>query len=466
MESALEKIKQSSALYRVMKPLSEFFLSWRSMYLMFGKIYPIQDIRRMDTPAKNLVYLVFMKIGIIREGKNPPDRRAPFSPNQLKALTEEYEGQISFLVQSSEARCYSDEEYENEGIEVTGDISQADILFGIKEVPLEQLIPDKTYFFFSHTIKRQAHNRKLLRAILDKGIRLIDYEALKDPAGERAVAFGRWAGIVGAYNAFWTYGQKTDLYAMKRASECEDLAELKRELRKVQLPPIKIAVTGAGRVGSGIKEVLSELAIQQVDPHEFLHSYFEEPVYAVLRSSDYNRRKVDGGFDRQEFYTNPERYESHFLKFAEAGEMLISGAFWNPDAPSLFSIADINSPDFGLSVIADITCDIGGAIPTTFHATTIADPVYDVSRESGVELPAFGSQNSISVMAVDNLPCELPRESSEEFGRQLKQWVIPALLEDNPSILERATIARDGDLTLEFMYLMDFVYSEDRLNDE
>jgi saccharopine dehydrogenase (NAD+, L-lysine-forming) len=402
-----------------------------------------------------------MKIGIIREGKNPPDRRAPFSPKQLKALTERYRGKLSFLVQPSEARCFSDDEYRDADIDVSEDISQADVLFGVKEVPVSQLIPDKTYFFFSHTIKRQSHNKKLLRAVLDKGIRLVDYEALRNDIGERVVAFGRWAGIVGAYNAFWTYGQKTALYDIKRASECKDLAELKLELQQVQLPPIKIVVTGAGRVGNGIKEVLNELAIPEVDPHDLIHSYYDEPVYSVLGSSDYNRRKVDGGFDKAEFYNNPEKYESHFLKFAEAGEMLISGAYWNPDAPRLFSLADINSPDFGLTVIADITCDIHGSIPTTFRTSTIADPVYDVDRQSGAEIPAFGSQSSISVMAIDNLPCELPRESSEEFGRQLEQWVVPALLEENSAILERATIARDGDLTLEFMYLMDFVYSSE-----
>lgn len=402
-----------------------------------------------------------MKIGIIREGKNPPDRRAPFSPDQLKGLSTKYGSQVTFLIESSPARCYSDEEYRDAGIEVTDDITQADVLFGVKEVPVSQLIPEKTYFFFSHTIKGQSHNRKLLRAILDKNIRLIDYEVLKDKAGERVVAFGRWAGIVGAYNAFWTYGKKTALYDLKRASECKDLSELKLELKKVQLPPIKIVVTGAGRVGKGIKEILEVLNIPEVESHEFLHLYFEEPVFTVLSSSDYNRRKVDGGFDRDEFYAFPEKYESHFLKFAEAGEMLIAGAFWNPGAPRLFRMEDISSPDFALSVIADVTCDIDGSIPTTLRTSTILDPVYDIDRASGAEISAFGSQTSISVMAIDNLPCELPRESSVEFGKQLKQWVIPALLEDNAPILEKATIARDGDLTLEFMYLMDFVNFEE-----
>lgn len=402
-----------------------------------------------------------MNIGIIREGKNPPDRRVPFCPDQLRSLSEKFGEKLTFVVQSSTHRCFADEEYRDAGIQVAEDISEADVFFGVKEVPVGNLIADKTYFFFSHTIKKQRCNKQLLRAILDKNIRLIDYEVLKDDDGNRVVAFGRWAGIVGAYNAFWTYGKKTALYDIKRASECKDLEELKRELKNVQLPPIKIVVTGSGRVGTGVKEILEALNIPEVETHEFLHMYFEEPVFTVLNTSDYNRRKVDGGYDREEFYASPEKYESHFLKFAEAGEMLIAAAYWDPEAPRLFKIEDINSPDFSLSVIADVTCDIGGSIPTTLRASNILDPVFDVERVGGKEIPAFGSQTSISVMAIDNLPCELPRESSQAFGQMLEKWVIPALLEGDASILERATVARDGDLTLEFMYLKDFVDSED-----
>ncbi|MFN3998796.1 NAD(P)-dependent oxidoreductase [Algoriphagus sp.] len=401
-----------------------------------------------------------MNIGIIREGKNPPDRRVPFCPDQLKSLNERLGDQLTFVIESSPHRSYSDQEYVEAGIEVSDDISDSDVFFGVKEVPVSELIADKTYFFFSHTIKKQRYNKALLRAILDKNIRLIDYEVLKDDNGNRVVAFGRWAGIVGAYNAFWTYGKKTALYDIKRASECKDLTELKSELKNVQLPPIKIVVTGSGRVGNGVKEILEALNIPEVETHEFLHLYFEEPIFTVLKSADYNRRKADGGYDREEFYSSPEKYESHFLKFAEAGEMLIAAAYWDPEAPRLFKIEDINSPDFSLSVIADVTCDIGGSIPTTLRASNILDPVYDVERERGIEIPAFGSQTSISVMAIDNLPCELPRESSRAFGQMLEQWVIPALMEENSPILERATVARDGDLTLEFMYLKDFVDSE------
>lgn len=398
-----------------------------------------------------------MKIGIIREGKNPPDKRVPFTPEQLKDIQANYPGRITFQVQSSPLRTYSDQEFLDVGIDVVDDISGCDVLFGVKEVPIEHLIEGKTYFFFSHTLKKQPFNRELLRAVLKKNIRLVDYEALKDDAGNRVVAFGRWAGIVGAYNAFWTYGMKTGLFYLRRANECENLHDLLGELINVQLPPIKIILIGSGRVGNGAIEILKSLSIREVSVYDFLHMYFDEPVYVKLSSGDYNRRKSDGGFDKQEFYTFPERYESHFRKFAEAGELLIYGAYWNPDAPRLFELKDIAEEDFQLSVIADVSCDVGGAVPTTVSSCTISDPVYDIDRQTGEKLPAFGSQSSISVMAIDNLPCELPREASQEFGSQLTKWVIPELLEKNPRMIERATIARDGDLTIEFIYLTDFV---------
>lgn len=401
--------------------------------------------------------LLFMKIGIIREGKIPADQRSPFTPDLLHEIQKTFGNHLSICVEKNEFRCFTDEEYTQQGIEVVTDLSAVDVLFGVKEVPIAQLIPGKTYFFFSHTIKKQPKNQALLQAILAKSIRLIDYELLKNPAGERVVAFGRWAGIVGAYNAFWTYGKKTGLFDIKRASACRDLEDLKGELKKVSLPPIKITVTGRGRVGKGVLEILSILGIREVEPQEFLSIDFDEPVFVCLSSADYLRRILDGGYDQADFYAHPEVYESHFLPFAKAGEILIAAAFWDPKAPRLFELPAIQSPDFSISVIADITCDLDGSIPTTQRATTILDPVYDVDRTTGEELPPFGKQDSISVMAIDNLPCELPRESSAEFARQLREWVIPELGKDISPILEKATIARDGDLTLEFMYLSDYV---------
>lgn len=398
-----------------------------------------------------------MKIGIIREGKNFPDRRTPFIPEQLQYIQNGFEGQFTFQVQSSPHRSFSDQEYVEAGIEVVDNLQECDVIFGVKEVPISDLMEGKSYFFFSHTIKMQPYNRKLLQTILEKNIRLLDYEALKDESGKRVVAFGRWAGIVGAYNAFWTYGKKTGLFDIKRAFQCQDRSELHEELKKVQLPPVKIVVTGSGRVGNGAVEILKELGIREVSFYDFLHQYFEEPCFLVLKSEDFNRRKSDGGYDREEFYSFPERYESHFMKFAEVSEIMISTHFWNPEAPRLFQLKEIDNLDFAISVIADVSCDIHGSVPTTLRASNILEPVFDVERETGEVIEAFGSQTSISVMAIDNLPCELPREASEAFGQQLTEWVIPELNKEFSPILEGATIARDGDLTLEFMYLSDYV---------
>ncbi len=398
-----------------------------------------------------------MKIGIIREGKIPADQRTPFTPEILKSVADSFADQLECCVEQSNLRAFSDQEYLDKGVEIAMDLSDVDVLFGVKEVPIEQLIPNKTYFFFSHTIKKQAKNKGLLQAILAKSIRLIDYELLKNPAGERVVAFGRWAGIVGAYTAFWTYGKKTGLFNISRAMALKDLEGLKGELKKVVLPPIKIIVTGRGRVGKGVVEILEILKIKEISSQEFLFQQFEEPVFVVVSSSDYLRRKSDGGFDQTHFYAHPEDYESHFLSFAGVGELLIAAAYWDPKAPRLFELEAIKSSNFSISVIADITCDLNGSIPTTHRTTTILDPIYDVDRKTAQEIPAFGKQDSISVMAIDNLPCELPRESSTEFAQQLRQWVIPELGKANSSILEKATIARDGELTLEFMYLSDYV---------
>lgn len=403
-----------------------------------------------------------MKIGIIREGKNPPDKRTPFVPARLQTLQSKYSPSISFAVESSPLRCYSDAEYSASGIEITAEIDTCDILFGVKEVPITQLIPNKTYFFFSHTIKKQPRNRALLQAILNKNIRLIDYELLKDERGNRVVAFGRWAGIVGAYNAFWTYGKKTALFEIKRAHECFDRKELEIELKKIHLPPIKIVVTGTGRVGTGALEILTSLKIKQVTPTEFLNQKFDEPVFVQLHSQDYNQRKSDGGYEKSEFYANPEVYKSDFIKYTQVSDILIAAAFWDPAAPRLFDIKDLADPGFQVSVIADVTCDIEGSIPTTTRASTIADPVYDVDRNTGKEIPAFDSSSSISVTAIDNLPCELPREASNDFGLLLQNWVIPALLEENPTILENATIAQNGKLTPHFNYLSDYVNQDEQ----
>ncbi|MFM8346862.1 MAG: NAD(P)-dependent oxidoreductase, partial [Bacteroidota bacterium] len=282
-------------------------------------------------------------VGLIREGKVPPDKRVPFTPEQVREIHQMYPS-IGLTVQHSDIRCFKDEEYSALGIPVTEDVSGCDVLMGIKEVPIEQLIPGKTYLFFSHTIKKQPYNQKLLRAVLDRGIRLIDYETLRDPLGNRLVAFGRYAGIVGAYNGLWTYGEKTGNFHLRRAFECFDINDLKLELRKAVMPPVKIILTGGGRVARGAMETLDTAGIHKVRQQDFLERTWEEPVYVQLGSGDYHFRMEGGEFNRAEFHSNPERYGSRFTDFLRVTDILLAGAYWNPKAPVLFTREDMLQP--------------------------------------------------------------------------------------------------------------------------
>ena len=398
-----------------------------------------------------------LKIGLVREGKIPPDKRVAFSPLQCEEIQQRFPG-VRIVCQESDTRCYKDEEYRELDIEVTADMTGCDILMGIKEVPIKELIADKTYLFFSHTLKKQPYNKKLLQEVLRKKITLIDYEALKDSHGNRLVAFGRYAGIVGAYNALLTYGKKFGLFSIRRAYECFDVNDLKRELRKVHLPAVKIILTGAGRVGRGAMETLDSADIRKVNTYDFLTRAFDEPVYVQLSSADYHIRREGGHFNRDEFHKYPERYDSTFNAFAAAADILIAGAYWNPKAPVLFTSGDMQEPDFKLKVIADITCDINGSIPSTKKASTIVDPLYDYDPVSDEVRPPLSHPDLVTVMAIDNLPCELPRSASDEFGRDLIDKILPRLIvEDQEGVIERATISKDGMLTDRFLYLQDYV---------
>lgn len=397
-----------------------------------------------------------LKLGIIREGKTPPDKRVPFTPLQTEEIEQRFPN-VKVVVQESPIRCFKDDEYRALGIEVAADVSDCDILMGIKEVPIAQLVDKKTYLFFSHTIKMQPHNKKLMRALLDKKIRMIDYEVLKDKLGNRLVAFGRFAGIVGAYNGLWTYGKRNNQFSLRRAFDCFDVNDLKIELRKVKLPPVKIILTGAGRVGKGAMETLDTVGIRKVTPQDFLNRTFDEPVYVQLSSADYHIRKEGGHFNREEFHLTPERYSGDFLKFAHVADILLAGAYWNPKAPVLFTVQDMLSPAFKLKIIADITCDIGGSIPSTKIASTIPDPIYDFDPATDSVQPPLSGEKYVTVMGVDNLPCELPRSASEEFGRDLLDRILqPLLVKDVDKIIERATITKDGAVTTGFSYLKDY----------
>ncbi len=396
------------------------------------------------------------KIGIIKEGKIPIDRRTPVTPFQANQLKEAHK--IEVKVQSSDIRCFLDDEYRREGLPVVESVADCDIILGVKEVPIENLIPGKTHFFFSHTIKKQTYNRDLLRSVLDKKIRLIDWEMLTNEQGHRVIAFGRWAGIVGAYNAFWTYGKRYNLFNLRRAHECFDYADLKTEFKKIKLPNIKIGITGGGRVAKGAMEVLHDVSIKQVTPHDFLIEKFDEPVFTQLNSRDYHKKRDGGGFHRNEFYEYPELYEGDFLKYTKVTDLLIACAFWDSSAPVLFHREDIPKNDFNIKIIADITCDIDGSIPSTRQPCTIDHPIYDFNPSDDRIEQAITDEGNITVMAVDNLPCELSRDASESFGNELMKNVIPLLLgTDEKEVIKRATITEDGNLMERYGYMQNYV---------
>ncbi|MEN8248424.1 MAG: NAD(P)-dependent oxidoreductase [Bacteroidota bacterium] len=398
-----------------------------------------------------------IKIGLIKEGKIPADTRVPLIPTRAKQLMDDHHG-FKVIAQSSDIRCFKDDEYKNLDISVKEDISECDVLLGVKEVPIKDLIPDKTYFFFSHTIKEQPYNRELLREILKKKITLIDYEVLTSQEGWRIIGFGRWAGIVGAYNGLLTYGKKHNLFQIRRANECFDYEDLKTEYPKIELPPVKIVLTGSGRVSRGAMEVLDDAGIRKVSPKEILNQSFDEPVYAQLFSYDYNLHKERIDFTEEDFIHNPDLFDPDFLKYTEVADILIAGSFWHPDSPVLFTKEDLQNEHFKTKVIADITCDIEGSIPTTLRSTVIADPFYDYDPDTYTETEAFSDINNVTVMAIDTLPNELPRNASENFGEDLASRVLPLLLgNDEEDVIGRATIAKDGALTEHFKYLESYV---------
>lgn len=386
----------------------------------------------------------------------PPDSRVPMTPKQCAAAMRKFP--VEIVVESSPLRCYTDGEYRQEGVEVAADISGCDVLLGVKEVPIGQLVPSKTYCFFSHTIKKQPYNRKLLWSVLQKNIRLIDYEVLKDEAGTRLIAFGRFAGMVGAHNALWTYAQRTGGFEFPRMKDFHDYAAAKDFYLTVNFPAIKIVLTGTGRVGSGAAEVLRDMGIREVKPSEFLAQHFPHAVFTQLECRHYVGRADGDHFEKRDFYRHPERYLSIFEPYWKVADVMVNGIFWDPRSPAFFSLEDMKRPDFNIAVLADVTCDIApeSSIPSTLRASSIADPVYGFDPVSGQETAPF-QPHSVDVMAIDNLPNELPRDASESFGHQFFTHILPEFLLPKSHLLDRATIAEQGKLTRHFAYLQDYV---------
>ena len=397
-------------------------------------------------------------IGVIKEGKVPPDFRVPLTPKQCKAIETIYPN-VKVRVQKSPIRTFKDEEYANEGIELVDSIESCDIIFGVKEVQIEDLIPNKTFLFFSHTLKKQPFNRSLLQAILKKKIRLVDYEVLKDKYNKRVVGFGRYAGIVGCYNAFYTYGLKSKTYELKPAHLCADRKEVEEELKKVSLPKnFRILLTGFGRVGHGAQEIIDLLPIKEVSPEEFHSKEFDEPIYAQLEVEDYYGRKDGGTFVKSEFYSTPELYKSTFGRYVSKTDMYIPCHFWSAKSPVILTQEDLQSADNRIQVIADISCDVDGPIAATIRASKIGNPIFGYDPQTGQEVD-YSNEGAIAVMSIDNLPCELPKDASEDFGNELLKHVLPRLFGEDPDnmIAKGSETTLDGELTEGFKYLENYV---------
>ncbi len=397
-----------------------------------------------------------MKFGIITERKNPPDKRVVLSPDACKKLLSKFK-KASLVVEPSSIRTFSDDAYKKAGIIVTESMNDCDVLLGVKEVPIENLIPNKKYFFFSHTIKKQPYNRDLLLAVLDKNIELYDHEVITNEKEQRLVAFGRYAGIVGAYNGFRAFGLKFNLFQLPKAENLTDQEALISELKKIKLPNIKILLTGRGRVGNGAKEMLDAMGLLKVNVASYLLDDFDEPVYCQIDASEYNKRKDGVRGNKADFFANPEEYKSNFFRFANVTDFYIAGHFYADGAPYLFTREDAKHSDFKIKVVADVSCDINGPIACTIRPSTIANPIYGYDPKTETETD-FKNPNAIAVMAVDNLPCELPRDASIGFGDAFLKNVIPAFFNnDKNGVLERGRMTKNGKLTKRFNYLQEYI---------
>jgi saccharopine dehydrogenase (NAD+, L-lysine forming) len=402
-----------------------------------------------------------MKIGLIREGKNPPDNRVALTPQQCAFVERLFP--VKIIVEPSATRCFSDNELDEEDVKLSSNLQSCDFLLGIKEVPVEQLIEDKTYFFFSHTIKKQTHNKPLLQAILKKKITLIDYEVLTDEYGQRLIAFGKFAGMVGAHNGVLGYGLKTEKFILPRMRDCISYAEAREIYETIDFPPMNVVVTGNGRVAKGAMEVLHDMGFKQVKPNDFVEKKYDYPIYTQLGVEDY-AEKIDGKpYEKLEYYQDPSVFKSVFSKFYQKADVFINCIFYNQSAPPFFDLAEMTRSDFNIKSIADVSCDLMpfSSVPSTIKATTIAEPFYGFDPLKNQITNHPFDPKSVLMMTIDNLPNEIPRDASEYFGEQFIINILPELQAqargEKSKILERATITKNGELTNKYRYLEDWV---------
>ncbi len=407
-----------------------------------------------------------LSISILKEAR-VDENRTPFTPDQIKILISNFPN-LTILVQPSKKRCFKDEEYFKAGAKIKEDISCSDIIFGVKEVEISKLIENKTYLFFSHTTKvrnyiNQAtqdkaiiYKKELLREIIKKKITLIDYENIREVSGKgyRYLGFGRFAGIVGCYNTLNLYLKLQKEKSLPRAFEINSYEKIKELLSKRNFNKLKILQTGRGNVAKGSMEVLKHANIKQVSINDYLNKKYNEAVFCNISTREYVERNDGKDYSVQDFTTNPHEYKSKVKKYLFDADMLITGHYWEPKFPKLFYPNQIKEFK-NLKIIGDVTCDINGAVPTTIRSTTIAKPYYSIDINSMKEIDL--GNKGIAVMAVDNLPSELPNEASEEFGENIISEVLPFLINKDDGRISRATTASQGKFCLKYKYLEDFI---------
>lgn len=387
------------------------------------------------------------------------DNRVALTPSQVAKLNQEYPDS-EIVVQSSEIRAFSDEEYRKEGVKVVDNVADCDVLFGIKEAKISTLLPNKHYVFFGHIAKMQEYNRPLLQAFLNKGITFTDYEYLVDDHNIRLCAFGWWAGVVGVYYTLRGYGLKTKEFELPKPDLKFTLEQLILNLKNIKLPKVKLLVTGAGRVSQGAQYVLEKIGAVKVSEKEYLKDTdITNLTYSVADADLLVKRKDGEDFTWDDFIKNPQEYESDFMRWAKYTDVLICAHFWAPDAPVYLSAEDLRSADNKIRMIGDVTCDIMGSIKSTIRPATHAEPYYDYNPITEKEEPLFANKDNITVEAVDTCPNALPMDASEFFGNMLISHVFTPLLEghgEDSKVIERATIVKDGKLTERFSYLKDY----------
>ena len=398
-------------------------------------------------------------IGIIRESRND-ENRTPLVPEHIKKYKESNPN-INFIIQPSNSRCFSDEEYELCGAKINENLNECSIIFGVKEIDPNILINNRTYLFFSHTFKInkqqkniEKHKKDLLLSILNKKITLIDYENIRGKNGTRCLGFGRFAGIVGCYNTLNLLLRVLGKQSLASAYKIDDYERLVLNLKNLYFPKTKILVTGDGRVAKGVIELLNLTNIKAVSKKDCLEKKFDQPIFCNLETKDYVTNNSSTNFNLEHFINNPQDYSSSALKYLKETDILISAHYWDPSSPKIFENEDLKVLQ-NLKIVGDITCDINGSVPTTIRSTTIEEPNYWIERYTLKEIDE--NNDGIAVMAVDNLPSELPRESSTEFSEGIIKEVLPFLLKEDDGRILNGTITTDGSFLEKYNYLNDYI---------